>query len=47
MDFERLCHNKLYAERMKCEFAKQEIERLSYIIKDGHIFVDPTKIEAV
>ena len=45
--FERFYHNKLYTKRKKYEFAKQEVEYLGYIIKDSHMIVDPTKIEAV
>ena len=45
--FERLCHNKLHAKRKKCKFAKQEVEYLGHIIKDGYVFGDPTKIEEV
>ena len=45
--FERLCCNKLYTERKKWEFAKQAVEYLSHIVKDGQVFVDPTKTEAV
>ena len=31
----------------KCEFAKHQVEYLDYIVKDGHVLVDPTKREAV
>ena len=46
-NFERLCHDKLYSKRKKCKFAKQEVEYLGYITKDGNMFEDPTKTEAV
>ena len=34
-------------KKKKCKFSKQEVEYLGHIVKDGHMLVDPTKIEAI
>ena len=45
--FERLYPNKLYAKRKKYKFAKQKVEYLGHIVKDGHMLIDPAKTDAV
>ena len=44
---ERLCHDKLYTKKKKCKLAKQKVEYLDHIVKDGHVFGDPAKTEAM
>ena len=43
----RLRENRFYAKKKKCVFGVKEIEYLGFILRDGSIHVDPSKIEAV
>lgn len=44
---QRLLDNNLFVKPEKCEFYKSKIEFLSLIIENGHVSMDPVKIEGV
>ena len=44
---QRIQESDLFLKPEKCEFNKQEVEFLGYIIRPGIIAMDPTRIEAV
>ena len=45
--FERLKENKLYAKLKKCEFAKQEVQYLGYIVSQNSIKPEEDKVKAI
>lgn len=44
---QRLQENKLYAKAEKCEFYKEEVEFLGYLVSKEGIRMDPAKIQSV
>jgi len=47
---EVLCHlrkHKLYAKPEKCEFHKEKIEYLGYILTPDGLFMDPAKVKTI
>ncbi len=44
---QRLCEQKWYAKRKKCEFAKTTARYLGHVVGGGRVRVDPAKTEAV
>jgi hypothetical protein len=47
MVFQKLIEHKLYAKLSKCEFWLKQVPFLGYIISEGGISVDPSKIKDV
>jgi hypothetical protein len=43
----RLREHQLYAKFSKCEFWLREVPFLGYVLFDGGIMVDPTKVQEV
>ena len=45
--FEKLCMEKLFANRKKCFFGKQLVKYLGHIVEAGSLRADPNKVEAI
>jgi hypothetical protein len=45
--FELLKKEKLYIKLSKCEFGKMSLVYLGYIVGNGQLKIDPTKVEVI
>jgi hypothetical protein len=45
--FKLLKREKLYVKMSKCEFGKTSIVYLVYIVGNGHLKIDPSKVEVI
>jgi hypothetical protein len=45
--FDLLKKDKLYIKLSKCEFGKTSLVCLGYIVGNGHLNIDPTKVEVI
>ena len=44
---ERMKEEDLYLKLVKCAFDQMEVEYLGLVVKDGEVYMDPTKLNAV